>query len=111
MTDDRPLVWLPFETDKLGEVPAELRYETVHLDGGDVPDSVDEVEFYVPAYDIGPGQDAVLHRMPRLRVVQTLTAGVDHIRREVPEGVFLCNGRGIHNASTAELALALTLAS
>jgi phosphoglycerate dehydrogenase-like enzyme len=29
----------------------------------------------------------------------------------VPEGVLLCNGRGIHNASTAELALTLTLAS
>jgi phosphoglycerate dehydrogenase-like enzyme len=49
--------------------------------------------------------------MPALRVVQTLTAGVDHIRRELPDGVTLCNGRGIHNASTAELALTLTLAS
>jgi phosphoglycerate dehydrogenase-like enzyme len=49
--------------------------------------------------------------MPSLQVVQTLTAGVDHIRDEVPEGVLLCNGRGIHNASTAELALTLTLAS
>jgi phosphoglycerate dehydrogenase-like enzyme len=49
--------------------------------------------------------------MPRLKVVQTLTAGVDHIRREVPDGVLLCNGRGIHNASTAELGLTLTLAS
>ena len=49
--------------------------------------------------------------MPRLKVVQTLTAGVDHIRSEVPDGVLLCNGRGIHNASTAELALTLTLAS
>ena len=49
--------------------------------------------------------------MPRLEVVQTLTAGVDHVRDQVPEGVLLCNGRGIHNASTAELALTLTLAS
>ena len=43
--------------------------------------------------------------------MQTLTAGVDHIRGQVPDGVLLCNGRGIHNASTAELALTLTLAS
>ena len=49
--------------------------------------------------------------MPRLKVVQTLTAGVDHIRGQIPDGVLLCNGRGIHNASTAELALTLTLAS
>jgi phosphoglycerate dehydrogenase-like enzyme len=54
---------------------------------------------------VGPGQADVLARMPRLKVVQTLTGGVDHIRGELPGGVLLCNGRGIHNASTAELAL------
>jgi phosphoglycerate dehydrogenase-like enzyme len=111
MTDDRPLVWLPFESDELGDPPAGLRYEVVVPDPDDLPASVDEVRFYVPAYDVGAGQGDVLKRMPRLEVVQTLTAGVDHIRDEVPEGVLLCNGRGIHNASTAELALTLTLAS
>ena len=111
MTDDRPLVWLPFESDELGDPPAGLRYEMVVPDPDDLPASVDEVRFYVPAYDVGAGQGDVLKRMPRLEVVQTLTAGVDHIRDEVPEGVLLCNGRGIHNASTAELALTLTLAS
>jgi phosphoglycerate dehydrogenase-like enzyme len=111
MSDERPLVWLPFGTEKLGEAPEGLRYETVVLDGDEVPDSVDQVQFYVPGYQVGAGQGRYLARMPRLRVVQTLTAGVDHIREEVPEGVQLCNGRGIHNASTAELALTLTLAS
>ena len=65
----------------------------------------------MPPYDLGAEQGELLARMPRLKVVQTLTAGVDHIRGQVPEGVLLCNGRGIHNASTAELALTLTLAS
>ena len=49
--------------------------------------------------------------MTSLQVVQTLTAGVDNIRGSVPEGVTLCNGRGIHDTSTAELALTLILAS
>ena len=49
--------------------------------------------------------------MTSLQVVQTLTAGVDNIRDQVPEGVTLCNGRGIHDTSTAELALTLILAS
>ena len=111
MADARPLVWLPFDVGELGEVPDDLRYETVVPTPDDVPGSADEVEFYVPAYNLGPGHGAVLARMPRLKVVQTLTAGVDHIRGEVPDGVLLCNGRGIHNASTAELALTLTLAS
>ena len=111
MADERPLVWLPFDVGELGEVPDNLRYETVLPTPDDMPGSVEEVEFYVPAYDLGPGHGRLLGRMPRLKVVQTLTAGVDHIRNEVPEGVILCNGRGIHNASTAELALTLTLAS
>jgi phosphoglycerate dehydrogenase-like enzyme len=111
MADNRPLVWLPFDREKLGEPPHDLRYETVVPEADDLPASVDEVEFYVPAYNVGPGQGELLARMPRLKVVQTLTAGVDHLRDEIPDGVLLCNGRGIHNASTAELAVALTLAS
>jgi len=111
MPDDRPLVWLPFEPECLGEPPVGLRYETVVPRPEDVPESAAEVQFYVPAYQLAQDQGAVFARMPRLKVVQTLTAGVDHIRPEVPEGVLLCNGRGIHNASTAELALTLTLAS
>ena len=49
--------------------------------------------------------------MTGLKVVQTLTAGVDNVRPLVPAGATLCNGRGIHDASTAELALTLVLAS
>jgi phosphoglycerate dehydrogenase-like enzyme len=111
MADERPLVWIPFDVDELGDVPADLRYETVVPSDDDLPDSAVDVQFYVPAYQLVAEQGAVLARMPRLRVVQTLTAGVEHIRSQVPEGVLLCNGRGIHNASTAELALTLTLAS
>jgi phosphoglycerate dehydrogenase-like enzyme len=43
--------------------------------------------------------------------VQTLTAGVENYVPRVPEGVQLCNAAGVHDASTAEMALALALAS
>jgi len=109
MTD--PLVWLPFDAALLGRPPDGLRYETVLPSTSDVPPSADEVEFYVPAYNLGASQGRLLSMLPRLRVVQTLTAGVEHLRPSVPEGVLLCNGRGIHDASTAELAVALSLAS
>ena len=49
--------------------------------------------------------------MSRLRVIQTLTAGVENFLPHVPDGVTLCNAAGVHDASTAELAVALTLAS
>jgi phosphoglycerate dehydrogenase-like enzyme len=108
MTDR--LVWLPFEPALLGDPPAGLRYEVVDPTAH-VPDSVGEVRFYVPPYQVGPKLSEVLARMTDLEVVQTLTAGVDNIRAVVPDGVLLCNGRGIHDASTAELALTLVLAS
>ncbi|WP_435747116.1 2-hydroxyacid dehydrogenase [Nocardioides sp. SYSU DS0663] len=104
------LVWLPFEPAELGDPPATLRYEVVDPTV-DVPSSVDDVRFYVAPYQMGPAVGDVLARMPRLEVVQLLSAGVDHVRSRVPEGVTLCNGRGIHDASTAELTLALVLAS
>lgn len=104
-----PLVWLPFDPSELGEVPAGLRYEVVPtLD--EVPASVGEVELVVTPYDLGDQLGEAVKGMERLRVVQTLTAGVDAVRASVPAGVTLCNGRGIHDTSTAELAFLLVLA-
>ena len=112
MTD--PLVWLPFDpaelSDQGGDPPAGLRYEVVDPTRH-VPESVGEVRFYVPPYQVGPRVSEVLDQMASLEVVQALTAGVDNLRGRVPDGVLLCSGRGIHDASTAELAVALTLAS
>ena len=104
------LVWLPFEPTLLGDPPSGLRYEVVDPTR-EVPDSVGDVRFYVPPYMVGPKVSEVLAQMSSLEVVQTLTAGVDNVRAQVPAGVTLCNGRGIHDTSTAELALTLILAS
>ena len=105
-----PLVWLPFDPALLDPPPSGLRYEVVDPTEH-VPDSVAEVEVYVPPYQMKPAVADVLPRMTSLRLVQTLSAGVDNVRARIPDGVTLCNGRGIHDASTAELALTLTLAS
>ena len=107
-----PLVWLPFDPDLLGEPPAGLRYEVVvPEEGAPPPASIGEVELYVPPYRFSETDSALIGQMSSLRVVQTMTAGVEHVRPFVPEGVLLCNGRGIHDASTAELAVTLMLAS
>ncbi len=108
-----PLVWLPFDPADLGEPPSGLRYERIDADAMDdgLPASSAEVELYVLPYRFRPADGEVLSRLPRLRAVQTMTAGVEHIRGFVPDGVLLCNGRGIHDTSTAELTLALILAS
>lgn len=103
-------MWLPFDPEALGDPPSGLRYEVVDP-SQDVPASVGDVAFYVPPYRFSKADVDVLARMTSLRVVQTQTAGVEHVRPFVPDGVTLCNGRGIHDASTAELAVTLMLAS
>ncbi|KUO16409.1 2-hydroxyacid dehydrogenase [Streptomyces dysideae] len=102
-----PLVWLPFPIDDL---PQGLRYEVAdHADAA--PTYLDEIEFYVMPYRFLADDSSLLSRMPKLRVVQTQTAGVEHLSGRIPAGITLCNGRGIHSAATAELAVALVLAS
>ena len=49
--------------------------------------------------------------LANLRYVQTLTAGYDGLIERLPAGVSLCNAAGVHDASTAELAVGLTLAA
>jgi phosphoglycerate dehydrogenase-like enzyme len=49
--------------------------------------------------------------LPRLQVVQLLTAGYETVVPKLPPGVRLANAAGVHDASTAELAVTLTLSS
>ena len=67
--------------------------------------------FFVPNYMSGLAGLANITQMSNLEVVQVLTAGVDNLRDHITQGVTLCNAKGVHEASTAEMAVALTLAS
>ncbi|WP_328952965.1 2-hydroxyacid dehydrogenase [Kitasatospora purpeofusca] len=69
------------------------------------------VEFFVVPYTRTTAALPLLERMPRLRAVQSLSAGVDDLLPFIPPGVTLCNARGVHDASTAELAVTLLLAA
>ena len=78
---------------------------------GPPPEDLAGVEFHVPAYTFDVATLEIMAEMPDLRVVQLLTAGVEHALPYLRAGVTLCNARGVHDASAAELAVALTLAS
>ena len=64
-----------------------------------------DTEFLVPSYTGGPLPAATVAALPRLRVVQLLSAGFEKWLPLLPAGATLCNARGVHGASTAELAV------
>ena len=109
------LIWVPAKdvADALDGVPG-VTVEIVNPDAGGtraLPASAAEVEFYVPPFFPRPASIAAMRHMPRLRVVQTLTAGIDRLRPHIPDGVVLCTARSAHDASTAEWVVAAMLAS
>jgi phosphoglycerate dehydrogenase-like enzyme len=71
----------------------------------------DDVHVVVLPYLTGSKGMPLLAQLPHLRLVQTLTAGYEHAVPFLPPGVALANAPGVHDASTAELAVTLALAA
>jgi phosphoglycerate dehydrogenase-like enzyme len=107
-------VWVPIPPEEIEGLPEGPNYR--FWDGGaDFPADPADCAYYVVPY-MKP-VEVCLRPLPRLssvEVVQTLTAGVDNVLpgiKDLRPGVRLCNARGVHEASTAELTLTLILAS
>ncbi len=84
---------------------AGLDAELLTWDGStEPPAGIERVEFLVPTY-MGAPAAGTLPRMRALQVIQLLSAGYERWQPLVPDGVTLCNARGVHGGSTAELAV------
>ena len=102
-----PRVVLPYALDG---IPGGL--DVVVWDGsGPLPPEATEARLYVVPYMFGRNVLEPIREMPELEVVLTQTAGYEHLQPYLRPGVALCNARGVHSASTAELAALLILAS
>jgi len=55
--------------------------------------------------------EAFFAALPGLRLVQLPSAGAERFAGRLPEGVVLCNARGVHTPSTAEWAVTAVLAA
>ena len=74
-------------------------------------EDLEKITFYVPAYMYGAAALAPIAHMSSLKVIQSPNAGVDDVIPIRPKGVTLCNAAGVHDASTAELAVGLAIAA
>ncbi len=106
------LFWVPTKeiASALADLPG-VTAEVVALDGGPPPPGAQDVAFYVPPFFPSLPAITAIAQMPGLRVVQAQTAGVERLLPHVPPGVTLCSARGVHDASTAEWVVAVTLAA
>ena len=95
----------------LPSLPTDTRYATFTVDDHDLPPEANRAVLYVTPYTFAVRPHEVMRDMPALRAAQLLTAGYEHALAHLPAGVDLANAKGVHDASTAELAMALILAS
>jgi phosphoglycerate dehydrogenase-like enzyme len=103
-------VWLPEEQSValMGGLPDGFRAD-VWAGSPAFPDSAGDVEIVVPSFDARDAELARLRELPRLKVVQLESVGVDWVRPHIPDGVILCNARGAYDKAVAEWVVAVAL--
>jgi phosphoglycerate dehydrogenase-like enzyme len=106
-------VWIAHEQGRayLGDLPADLEVLVLPGVGEPMPGDPAEVTFWVPPFLAAGDVVEFATRLPRVEVIQLLSAGADAWTGRVPEGVILCDARGVHDSSTAEWVLTAILAS
>ena len=88
-----------------------VRAYRVNADDGPPTGEAALAQVWVPRSAGATLPDGFVDGLPHLRLVQLLTAGAERFVGRLPEGVVLCNARGAHTPSTAEWAVAATLAA
>jgi phosphoglycerate dehydrogenase-like enzyme len=73
------------------------------------PEQLAGIEFMVLDPPVADGTVEVLESGDALKVVQTMSAGVDFLIGHMPDGVTLCDAAGVHDASVAEWVGAMLL--
>jgi phosphoglycerate dehydrogenase-like enzyme len=84
----------------------------VDADEGPATGAATQAQIWVPRTSGAVIPDnGFLEALPRLRLVQLLSAGAEKFIGRLPDGVVLCNARGAHTLATAEWAVTATLAA
>jgi phosphoglycerate dehydrogenase-like enzyme len=104
-------LWIPDRAghEALGELPKSVALGLIPPDG-ELPPALLGAEFLVPIP--GDGRiNGLLPRMSALRIIQTLSAGVERLLPIAPDGVTICDASGTRDVPVSEWVLAAILAS
>ncbi|MGC9666253.1 2-hydroxyacid dehydrogenase [Planosporangium sp. 12N6] len=105
-------MWIPHEIGRslIGELPEGTTLEVFTGTDDAPPSDPATVEFWTPPFLSTGDTSGLLQKMPGLRTVQLLSAGADAWADRVPDGVTLCDARGVHDSSTSEWVVTTLLA-
>ncbi|WP_026922945.1 2-hydroxyacid dehydrogenase [Glycomyces arizonensis] len=105
-------VWIAHEEGRelLGPLPDGVDVE-VYSGRDGYPSDPAGVDFWVPPFLAQSKVTAPLGDMTSLRAIQLLSAGAEVWAPVVPDGVTLCDARGVHTGVTAEWTIGAILAS
>lgn len=109
MTTPHLLVSVPdaYVRNLFDEIPEGVEFIEWDMTG---PAPVDAIDIVIPPYMGGAGSVAQLTTV-KTRLVQSLSLGFDGVEKVLPPGHVFANAASVHETSTAELTLALILAS
>lgn len=104
-------LWIPDQPghEALEAVPAGVSCHRFPA-SGPLPQAIGEAEFLIPSQD----SEELLQLLPEmeaLRVVQTLSAGIDWLGARIPNGVTLCDAAGARDVAVAEWVLTAILST
>ena len=107
----KPELWIPARTsqqrrDALKGIANLHEYPTEDP----LPGGLGHGDMLVADHDLTAALEAV-SRIEGLRVVQTMSAGVDRIVDRIPAGITLCDASGVHDVGVAEWIVMAILAS
>jgi phosphoglycerate dehydrogenase-like enzyme len=88
-----------------------VRAHRIGSDDGLPEGEAAQAQVWVPRSGGRAPETEFLAALPRLRLVQLLSAGAETFVGRLPEGVVLCNARGAHTPATAEWAATAALAA
>lgn len=108
---DRLVVCAPDVAERgfMGDIPANVDLVPVSPADGPMPDFT-KVDLVIPTRQMRDPLFEALRTPGRLRVIQTLSAGVDWLVGGVPPQVTVCNARGVYDGPLAEWVVGAILA-